>query len=61
VCEKCGQFNADLAAAYNIMRVSGSVSLDRAVLKRLLNYPKTYIYLIKEQKWVEKKYLNKLK
>ena len=61
VCKKCGQFNADLSAAYNIMRNNTSVSLDRAVLKRLLNYPRTYIYLIKEQKWVEKKSLNKLK
>ncbi|RLE92975.1 MAG: hypothetical protein DRN04_08770 [Thermoprotei archaeon] len=54
VCKKCGQFNADLSAAYNILRRHSSVSLDRAVLKRILNNPKTFIYLVKEQKWVPK-------
>ncbi|RLE92508.1 MAG: hypothetical protein DRN04_09990, partial [Thermoprotei archaeon] len=54
VCEKCGQFNADLVAAYNIMKFNSSVELNDKELKRLLNNPKTYIYLVKEQKWIPK-------
>jgi len=43
VCEKCGSFNADLAASFNILKSNSSVSLEEDVLKRLLDYPKTYI------------------
>jgi len=54
VCEKCGQFNADLSAAYNIMKFNSSVELSGKELKRLLNNPKTFLYLTKEQKWISK-------
>jgi len=54
VCEKCGSFNADLAAAYNILRGNTNVKLSEKELKNLLNSPTTYVYLIREQKWMPK-------
>jgi len=57
VCREHGCFNADLVAAFNILKRNTSVELRKEDLKELLNYPKTYVYLVKEQKWVERKYL----
>lgn len=51
VCEKHGEFNANLAAAYDILKTNINVSLDKSTLKKLLNRPATYICLTKEQKW----------
>jgi len=54
VCREHGGFNADLSAAYNILRKYSDMKLSEKELKKVLNNSRSFIYLIKEQKWVPK-------